>query len=71
MKVLLVIALVTCTLTGCAVLSRPEFVSMADQRSSCAMGSMNMGGDIGRWMYGPDRQPWTGGDDPFFVRSNI
>lgn len=71
MKVLLVISILASALTGCAVMPRPEFVSMADQRSSCAMGSMNMGGDIGRWMYGPDRQPWTGGDGPFFVRSNI
>lgn len=71
MKVLLVIAILASALTGCAVMPRHEFVSMADQRSSCAMGSMNMGGDIGRWMYGLDRQPWTGGDGPFFVRSNI
>lgn len=71
MKVLIVIAVLASALTGCAVMPKPEFVSMADQRSSCAMGFMNMGGDIGRWMYGPDRQPWTGGDGPFFVRSNI
>lgn len=71
MKVLLVIAILASALTGCAVMPRPEFVSMATQRSSFEMGSMNMGGDIGRWMYGPDRQPWTGGDGPFFVRSNI
>lgn len=68
MRSLLLIAVVVSTLTGCSMMPGRDSGSMSSQGAGQSMGSMGMGGDM---MYGRNRQPWNGGDGPFFVRGNM
>lgn len=71
MKSLLLIAAVASMLAGCSMMPGRDSGSMPAQGVRQPMGSMSMGVDGDRWMYGRNMQPWTGGDGPFFVRSNM
>lgn len=71
MKALLLITAVASMLAGCSMMPGRDSGSMPAQGASQPMGSMSMGADSDLWMYGRNMQPWTGGDGPFFVRSNM